>query len=131
MARKSDESLMLGYGLKMAKMPRSSVRATRGCRRRRMHRPPTYDERCSQKTPRKKDRNESNISMKKYHHSPTLGVRSDSVSWMPYVEGRNSQDPMMRYDIWKSVNMTPATMRTLVPANRAAERTARSGSWRS
>jgi hypothetical protein len=31
---------------------------------------------CSQKTPRKKERKASNISVKKYHHSPGFGVRS-------------------------------------------------------
>lgn len=32
------------------------------------------------KTPRKKGRKWSNISVKKYHHMPTLGVRSDTVN---------------------------------------------------
>ena len=32
--------------------------------------------RCSWNTTRKKERKESNISMKKYHHRPTLGVKS-------------------------------------------------------
>jgi hypothetical protein len=31
------------------------------------------------KTPRKNGRKWSNISVKKYHHMPTLGVRSDAV----------------------------------------------------
>lgn len=62
----------------------------------RMDKPPTYAVRCSQKTARKKARNESNISMKKYHHRPTLGVRSDSVSWMPYVRERKSHELPVR-----------------------------------
>lgn len=64
-----------------------------------MVRPTTYDDRCSQKTPRKKDLNESNISMKKYHHSPTFGVKSGKRSCTPYVEGMNSQDPEIWYDM--------------------------------
>ena len=35
---------------------------------------------CSQKTPRKNSLNASNISMKKYHHSPEFGVKSGIVS---------------------------------------------------
>ena len=80
MARKSDVSLMMGYGLNVPKIPRSSVITNRGCDRRRTLKAPTYDDKCSQKTAKKNDRNESNISMKKYHHSPTFGVRSVRVS---------------------------------------------------
>lgn len=87
---------MLGYGLNIPKMPSSSVMTSNGCLRMRMLRAPTYDERCSQKTARKKERKESNISMKKYHQSPTFGVRSVSVSWMPYVEDRNSHEPVIK-----------------------------------
>lgn len=41
---------------------------------------PTYEAMCSQNTPRKNSLNESNISMKKYHHSPMFGVRSTTSS---------------------------------------------------
>lgn len=95
MARNKEVSLILGYGLKIENMPSRRVMAARGCLRIRTLKAPTYDDRCSQKTAKKKERNESNISMKKYHHSPTFGVRSVSVSCMPYVERRNSQDPVM------------------------------------
>lgn len=80
MARNRLVSAMDGYGLKTAKMPSSIVKTARGWVRSRIERPPTYITRCSQKTARKKARNESNISIKKYHHSPTLGVKSDKVS---------------------------------------------------
>jgi hypothetical protein len=37
--------------------------------------------------------------MKKYHHSPTLGVRSGSNRCTPYVEYRNSHEfEVMKYD---------------------------------
>ncbi len=74
-----------------------------------MVRPATYAERWIQKTPRKKFLNESNISMKKYHHKPTLGVKSGSRSWTPYVEDRNSHDPVMREDICSSEYSEPPT----------------------
>lgn len=73
-------SLILGYGLNIPKIPRSSVMTNRGCERMRTLKAPTYEDKCSQKTAKKNDRKESNISMKKYHHSPTFGVRSVSVS---------------------------------------------------
>ncbi len=41
----------------------------------------------------KNSRNESNISIKKYHQSPTFGVKSGRRSCTPYVEEMNSQDP--------------------------------------
>jgi len=41
--------------------------------------------------------------MKKYHHSPTLGVRSGSRRWTPYAEDKNFQDPPARaLDIYNS-----------------------------
>ena len=61
--------------------------------------PPMYEAMCSQNTPRKNSRNESNISMKKYHHKPMLGVRSVSSSCTPYVEYKNSQEyPIKEYE---------------------------------
>ena len=57
-----------------------------------------YDAACSQKTPRKNSRKESNISMKKYHHSPTFGVRSGSRRRTPYVAARKSHEPVKRAD---------------------------------
>jgi hypothetical protein len=63
-----------------------------------MVRPGMYDAACSQKTPRKNSRNESNISIKKYHQRPTLGVRSGSRSRTPYVAARKSHDPVMKAD---------------------------------
>lgn len=96
MAKNSEVSLMLGYGLNMEKMPNKRAMTTNGCLRMRKLRAPTYDDKCSQKTAKKKERNESNISMKKYHHNPTLGVRSVRVSWIPYVEERYSHDPVMK-----------------------------------
>lgn len=77
----------------MAKMPVNVVATNRGCVRRRMVRPGTYDATCSQNTPRKKSRKESNISVKKYHHNPTLGVRSGRSSRTPYVASKKSQEP--------------------------------------
>ena len=42
--------------------------------------------------------------MKKYHQSPTFGVRSGNKSWTPYVEATNSHDlPVIRYDIYSRV----------------------------
>ena len=41
MAKYKDVSEMLGYGLKIAKMPNNVVITKRGCVRRRMHRAPT------------------------------------------------------------------------------------------
>jgi len=68
----------LAYGWKMAKIPHKSTMAASGWSRRRIVRAGEYEAICSQKTPRKKFRNESKISMKKYHHRPTLGVKSGS-----------------------------------------------------
>jgi hypothetical protein len=70
---------MLGYGVKMAKTG-------------------IYEAACSQNTPKKNSRNESNISMKKYHHRPTFGVRSGSRSRTPYVAARKSHDPVKKAD---------------------------------
>jgi len=63
-----------------------------------MLKPTTYDDMWSQKTAKKNCLKESNISMKKYHHSPTLGVRSDNVSWTPYVDTRKSHESVTRYE---------------------------------
>jgi len=63
-----------------------------------MLRPTTYDDMCNQKTARKNCRKESNISMKKYHQSPTLGVRSDNVSWTPYVDTKKAHESVTRYE---------------------------------
>lgn len=68
--------------------------------------PPTYEARCSQKTPRKNSLKESNISMKKYHQSPTFGVRSGNRRCTPYVDAMNSHDPpVIRYDMYNRIPM--------------------------
>ena len=36
--------------------------------------------------------------MKKYHHRPTLGVKSGNSRWTPYVDDMNFQDPVKRKD---------------------------------
>src|SRR5690242_550045 len=85
------------------------VQATNsGCLCRRMVRPGMYDAACSQKTPRKNSRKESNISMKKYHHNPTLGVRSGKRRRTPYVAAKKSQDPVKRADAERSEPLTTA-----------------------
>lgn len=68
--------------------------------------PGVYDATCSQKTPRKKSRNESNISVKKYHQRPTLGVRSGRSSRTPYVALKKSQEPEMIADTTSKVPHT-------------------------
>lgn len=46
--------------------------------------------------------------MKKYHQSPTFGVKSGSKRCTPYVERRNSQDwPVSIYDMVKSQAKDP------------------------
>ena len=55
-----------------------------------------YEAACNQKTPRKKSRKASNISMKKYHHKPTLGVRSGSRRRTPYVAAKKSHEPVRK-----------------------------------
>lgn len=92
---------MLGYGWKIANIPSKEETTNKGCRRRRKLSPPTYDAICSQNTPRKNSRKESNISMKKYHHRPTLGVKSGSRSRTPYVAARNSQEPVRSAERYK------------------------------
>jgi hypothetical protein len=107
-----------GYGLKMEKIPNRIVRTTNGCVRSRIERPPTYEDKCSQKTARKKARKESNISMKKYHHSPAFGVRSVRVSCIPYVRDRNSHElPVSTYDMLRSTEEHARNTRTHAPAN--------------
>ena len=95
-AKYKDVSERLGYGLKIANIPNSAVIMNNGCLRTLTLKPPTYPARCSQKTPRKNSRNESNISIKKYHQSPTLGVRSGKSRCTPYVDDKNSHDPAVR-----------------------------------
>lgn len=51
---------------------------------------------CSQKTPRKNDLKASNISVKKYHQRPGLGVRSGRESGVRYREWRNVKEGRMR-----------------------------------
>ena len=87
---------MLGYGVKMAKTPVKEQATNKGCLCRRIVRPGMYEAACSQKTPRKKARKESNISIKKYHQRPTLGVRSDRRRRTPYVAVRKSHEPVNR-----------------------------------
>ena len=97
---------MLGYGVKTAKMPVRVQATNNGCLWSRMVRPGMYDAACSQKTPRKNSRNESNISIKKYHHKPTLGVRSGSKRRTPYVAARKSHDPVKKADTASNVPVT-------------------------
>ena len=45
--------------------------------------------------------------MKKYHHRPTLGVRSGSRRWTPYVDMKNSvEPPVIRSESPKRAVMT-------------------------
>jgi len=40
--------------------------------------------------------------MKKYHQSPTFGVKSGKSRWTPYVEDRNSHEPPVKMlDMYK------------------------------
>ena len=57
--------------------------------------------------------------MKKYHQSPTLGVRSGKRRWTPYVEERNSHDPPIKiYEIYKNHAMLAKNMTEYVGKNR-------------
>lgn len=89
-------SAMLGYGVKMAKTPVNEQATNKGCLWRRIVKPGMYEAACSQKTPRKNSRKESNISMKKYHQRPTLGVRSGSKRRTPYVAAKKSHEPVKK-----------------------------------
>lgn len=80
----------------MAKMPVNEHTTNNGCLYSRIVRPGMYEAACNQKTPRKNSRNESNISMKKYHQRPTFGVRSGSKRRTPYVACRKSHEPVMK-----------------------------------
>lgn len=41
--------------------------------------------------------------MKKYHHSPTFGVKSGRSRWTPYVDAKYSDDPPVRiFERWKN-----------------------------
>lgn len=114
MARKREVSEIDGYGLKIANIPSNMVSTKRGCRRTRIVKPPTYDERWSQKTPRKNALKESNISIKKYHHKPTFGVRSGSNSCTPYVDDINSQEPVIIEDMYNREDIDPAADMTFL-----------------
>lgn len=83
MATNAPASPTFAYGWKIANAPHMRITAARGCFRSRMVRIGEYEAMWSQKTPRKNDLKESNISMKKYHHNPTFGVRSGSSSRVP------------------------------------------------
>ena len=49
--------------------------------------------------------------MKKYHQSPTLGVKSGKRRCTPYVDERNSHDPpVKRYEIYKNHAMLAKNM---------------------
>lgn len=76
-----------------------------------------YEAACSQKTPRKNSRKESNISMKKYHHSPTLGVRSGKRRRTPYVAAKKSHEPVKRADAASRAPLTAAKPNVCVMAN--------------
>jgi hypothetical protein len=67
-----------------------------------------YDAACSQKTPRKNSRKESNISMKKYHQSPTFGVRSGRRRRTPYVAERKSHEPIKNAEPVSKAPIAPA-----------------------
>jgi hypothetical protein len=110
-------SAMLGYGVKTAKMPAKVVATNKGCLRRRIVRPGIYDATCSQKTPRKNSRKESNISMKKYHQRPTVGVRSERSNRTPYVAVRNSQEPVSRAEIHSRPPLAAASPTVCVAVN--------------
>jgi hypothetical protein len=101
-------SAMLGYGVKMANTPVRVHATNNGCLCSRMVRPGIYEAACSQKTPKKNSRNESNISMKKYHQRPTLGVRSGSRSRTPYVAAIKSHEPVIKADVESNAPITTA-----------------------
>ena len=123
MAKYKDVSETVGYGLKTAKIPSMVVMMNNGCFRRRMQRPPTYPPRCSQKIPRKNSLKESNISMKKYHHRPILGVKSGSSNCTPYVDARNSHEPpIRRLDMYSSQPTPAVKIPNFWPANFHNER---------
>jgi hypothetical protein len=108
-----------------------------------MVRPGMYDAACSQKTPRKNSRNESNISMKKYHQRPTFGVKSEKRSRTPYVAPRKSHEPVMNADPESNAPTAAARLKVCVAvkdhtsdfdcvfAARASYRRTRSGGNRS
>jgi len=75
----------------MANTPHIITMAARGCELKRMASGKEYEVICNQKTPRKNDLKESNISMKKYHHNPIFGVKSGSKSRVPYTDDKNDQ----------------------------------------
>jgi len=95
----------------MAKTPVSVHATNKGCLCRRMVRPGMYEAACSQKTPRKNSRNESNISMKKYHQRPTLGVRSGRRRRTPYVAAKKSHEPVNEADTKSNAPMAAAKPR--------------------
>lgn len=82
--------------------------------------PGVYDATCSQKTPRKKSRNESNISVKKYHHSPTLGVRSGRNSRTPYVASKKCHEPESIADASSNVPLTKIRPKVCTPVKAKA-----------
>jgi hypothetical protein len=99
---------MLGYGVKMANTPVKQHATNSGCLWSRIVRPGMYDAACSQKTPRKNSRKESNISMKKYHQSPTLGVRSGRRRRTPYVAERKSHESINNAEPVSRAPVAPA-----------------------
>lgn len=114
MAKYNDVSERLGYGLNTAKMPKRVVIMNSGCERRRIQRPPTYPPKCSQNTPKKNSRNESNISIKKYHQSPTFGVKSGRRRCTPYVDDRYSDEPVRTLERCKNHAMLAENADTYV-----------------
>jgi len=79
-----------------------------------MVRPGIYDAACSQNTPRKNSRKESNISMKKYHQSPTFGVRSGNRRRTPYVADRKSHEPIKNAEPVSRMPIAPVMPRVWV-----------------
>jgi hypothetical protein len=102
-----------------------------------------YEAACSQKTPRKNSRNESNISMKKYHQRPTFGVRSGSRSRTPYVAAKKSHEPVIKADaasnapratakpkVWAAVNDQTMGLALVFAVRVSYRRTSRGGKRR-
>jgi len=59
----------------------------------------TYMSILTEKTTKKNGRKWSNISVKKYHQRPTLGVRSGSENWEPHVEAIQFRFPVIKVDM--------------------------------
>ena len=78
-----------------------------------------YEAACSQKTPRKNSRKESNISIKKYHHRPTFGVRSGIRRRTPYVAPKKSHEPVKNAEPARRAPIAAAKPRVWATTNEA------------